>query len=159
MTYYVCVYAFPIPPPPLLSMVQLSLLLQYWRSRHHKTSPPRVVSDSLSMATGKNTPEYQTVLTLVENLRLAVRPNLVSLGGALMARGLISPENEPELRNTANTVAQRAARCVELVQEMIEQDASNYNLFIEVLESDKLQYRAILSKLQETYAAKRQQGS
>ena len=111
------------------------------------------------MASGKNTPEYQTVLALVQDLRLAVKPNLTTLGGPLIARRLISPNNEPELRNPANTAAQRAARCVELVQDVIEQDASNYHQFLKVLESDKVQYRAILPKLQETYAAKRQQGS
>ena len=108
------------------------------------------------MASGRNTPEYQTVLALVESVRLAVRPNLVTLGGALLARGLISSDNESSLRNQMLTEPHRAARCVELVQDMIEQDASNYQRFIEVLESDKFQYKTILSKLREKYAAKRQ---
>ena len=109
------------------------------------------------MAFGRNTPEYQTVVTHVESLRLAVRPNLVSLGGALIARELISPDNESSLRNQMFPVAQRAARFVELVQNKIEQDASNYHRFIEVLERDKIQYETILSRLQETYAIKRQE--
>ena len=111
------------------------------------------------MASGKNSPEYQTVLALVLDLRLAVKSHLTTLGGALLARGLISSDNESYLRNQMFTEAQRAARCVELVQDMIEQDASNFHRFIEVLESNKLQYKTILSKLQETYAAKQQEGS
>ena len=111
------------------------------------------------MASGNNTLEYQTVLALVEDLRLAVKRNLTTLGGALLARRLISRDNESYLRNEMITEAQRAARCVELVQDMIEQDASNYHRFIEVFESNKIQYKTILSKLQKTYAAKQQEGS
>ena len=110
------------------------------------------------MASGKNTPEYQTVLALVENLRLAVKPNLTTLSGALMARRLISPDNESDLRNQMIDESQRAAQCIKLVQDRIEQDASNYHLFIKVLENNKLEYNTILSKLQETYAAKQQRG-
>ena len=106
------------------------------------------------MASGKNTPEYQTVVELVETLRLAVKANLTTLGGALMSSGLISSDNESSLRNSNQSESQRAARCVELVQEMIEQDTSNYHQFIRVLESNKLQYKNILSRLQQTYAIK-----
>lgn len=100
---------------------------------------------------GKNTPEYLTVQELVNDIKLAIKPNLLTLGGQLEASRLITTDNNARLRNLMFTEAQRAAQCVQFIQDRIEEDASNYTKFYEVLMKDKMQNESILKKLHETY--------
>ena len=109
------------------------------------------------MTTGRGSPEYQTIRALTNDLRLAVRCDLLSLGGQLLAEGLISPDSEDSLRNMMQTEAKRAADCVNLITTKVEEDPQNYHTFLRVLQADFFQYKSILSKLQETYTKFRQQ--
>ena len=59
---------------------------------------------------GEDTVEYNTLIKLTSELRLAARSELISLTGAR-----ISLDNDIELRNTAHSEVERSARLVELV--------------------------------------------
>ena len=109
------------------------------------------------MAAGRASPEYRTMLALTNDLRLAVKCDLLSLGGQLLAEGLISPDNEDSLRNMMQTEAKRAADCVNLITTKVEEDPQYFHTFFRVLQADSFQYKSILSKLQQNYTKFTQQ--
>ena len=94
--------------------------------------------------------EYRTMIDLTRELRLAVRPELISLTGSLLAARLISLDNDIELRNTAHSEVERSARLVELVQNKVRQNPRHYHSFIGILQGNLDQYRDILSQLEHT---------
>ena len=104
------------------------------------------------------TVEYQTIISATSKLRTAVRGDLTSLSGCLLAKRLISTDNDSELRNTRTEIADRAARLVELIQQKVYLDPQNYTTFIEVLE-DSCQYSDILRFLSQIYSSLNTQGN
>ena len=106
-----------------------------------------------------NSPEYRTFMALTSDLNLAVRSNLISLGGALVACGLISPNDYDDLRNPMHSEATRAANLTALVSRKIQEASSNYHTFVSVLKQDYVQYNHILSKLNHKYAVECQQNN
>ena len=103
--------------------------------------------------------EYSTLIAITVDLRLAIRPHLVSLSGALLASRLISPDSEAELRDTVHSEAERAAKLVGLVQNKVRQNSRHYHTFIGILEgdNDSYVYSDILQKLEQTYHSHRQE--
>lgn len=98
------------------------------------------------------TAEYSTLLDLTNELRLAVRPELISLSGSLLALRLISPESEAKLRDTAaHSEVERSAKLVELVQKKVQLNPRHYHSFIGILQGNKDQYRDILQELNLQY--------
>ena len=67
-----------------------------------------------------------------------------------MSCGLISSENEPSIRNTMHSEAERAASCLELVQRRIEEDQCNFEQFLQILKLG-MKHQSILLKVQETH--------
>ena len=108
------------------------------------------------MASGRNTPEYLTIVSKTEDLRLALQYDLISIGGALMSCGFISPDQYSKLRNRMFTESERAADLVHWIQDKVAGNARSYHTFIEVLRQDTMQYSHILSSLQEMYSQKQQ---
>ena len=70
-----------------------------------------------------------------------------------MSCGLISSQNESSIRNTMHSEAERATYCLELVQNKIEEDKSNFELFIRVLQRDMTLHERILTKLHKSYTS------
>lgn len=107
-----------------------------------------------------NSPEYKTFAALNNDVNLAVRSNLVSVGGYLVSCGLISPDDYDSLRNRMHPESDRAADLVTLVLRKIQEDPGNYRKFVSVLERDRVQNNHILSKLNQEYEYQRnsQQG-
>ena len=104
--------------------------------------------------------EYRTMIDLTSELRLAVRPELISLTGSLLASRLISPDNDIELRDAAHSgEVERSARLVELVQNKVRQNPRHYHSFIGILQGNKDQYRDILQRLEQTYQEQRSHGN
>jgi hypothetical protein len=104
------------------------------------------------MAGGQDTPEFLTIVATTENLRLALQHDLVSIGGALVGRGLITPNQFGRLRNKMHSEAERASDLIQWIQERIQGgDIQTYHTFVEVLGQNPLQYTNILVILQETY--------
>ena len=103
---------------------------------------------------GENSSEYRTLVELTSQLRLAVKSDITSVSGELVSCGLISPDNDSELRNKMHSEADRAARLVELVQNKVLLDSQHYHTFIGILQSNwgKL-YSDILQKLDQTYSS------
>ena len=98
------------------------------------------------------TPEFRTIVTKTESLRLALQHHLVSVGGALVGRGIISPEQYARLRNKMHSEADRAADLIQWIQEEIQRgNIQIYHTFVEVLRQNPM-YAHILGTLQETYA-------
>ena len=99
----------------------------------------------------ENSAEYKTMIDLTSELRLAVRSELVTLTGSLLASRLISLDNDIELRNTAHSEVERSAKLVELVQNKVRQNPCHYHSFIGILQGNQDQYRDILQRLEHTY--------
>ena len=92
--------------------------------------------------------EYDTLHELTDALRLALKSSLINLSGALLAKYLILPTDDNELRNQKHSEAERSARLVELIQMKVQEDPQQYYTFIGVLEAQGRQYyAAILEKL------------
>ena len=87
-------------------------------------------------------------------LRAAVSNSLIQLSGYLLARGLITTDNDLELRNEMLSQASRAANLVELVQRRVQLDPQNYFKFINILKEDIAYYSDILRHLSEVYHSK-----
>lgn len=96
------------------------------------------------------TVEYQTLILCTPKLRTAASSDLTRLSGCLLAKGLISRDNDSELRNRHTEVADRAARLVELVQQKVNLDTQNYTKFIEILKEN--QFDDILKILSDSEA-------
>ena len=92
--------------------------------------------------------EYRTLIDLTSELRLAVRSELISLTGFLLASRLISLDNDIELRNTARSEVERSAKLVELIQTKVRQNPHHYHSFVGILQGNQDQYRDILQRLQ-----------
>ena len=108
------------------------------------------------MASGRNTPEYLTIVAKTEDLRLALQHDLISIGGSLMSCGFISPDQYSKLRNRMFTESERAADLVQWIQDKVAGSARSYDTFTGVLQQDTMQYSHILSTLQQTYIQKQQ---
>ena len=106
---------------------------------------------------GEGTAEYSTLISLTRELRVAIRPELISLTGALLASRLISLDNDIELRNTTHSEVERSARLVELVQNKAQQNPHHYHSFIGILQGNQDQYRDILQRLERTYQELKQE--
>ena len=99
----------------------------------------------------ENSAEYRTMIDLTSELRLAVRSELVTLTGSLLASRLISLDNDIEMRNTARSEVERSAKLVELIQNKVRQNPRHYHSFIGILQGNQDQYRDILQRLEQTY--------
>jgi hypothetical protein len=82
-------------------------------------------------------------------LRNAVSNNLVPLSGCLLSKGLISRDNDSELRHKYTVNADRAAKLVEIIQGKVQLDHQNYNKFVDILEREG-DYDDILKTLSKT---------
>ena len=87
--------------------------------------------------TSTATVEYKTLISCTPKLRTAVSNDLIRLSGCLLAKELISIDNDSEFGNRYTEVADRAARLVELVQQKVYLDTQNYTKFIEVLKENQ----------------------
>ena len=100
---------------------------------------------------GEGSKEYLTFIQCTQDLRLAVRSHLLSLGASLIAKHVITPDQEEELRNHHHSVGDRAATLIKLVQDKVRQDPKYYHIFMDILGKDLSQNRGILEILRNTY--------
>ena len=101
-----------------------------------------------------NSAEYRTLKKHTVDLRLAVKSDLVGLGGTLFASDLITKVDCDNLTNQSISKDNHAAKVVGLIQDKVEQDPRNYHTFISALEKDSSHYNAILQTLNKTYSGK-----
>ena len=105
----------------------------------------------ITLESGENSAEYRVLLTCGPTLNVAVRGDLITLRGGLLAVGLITPENNAEIGNRMFTEAQRADRLMELVRLSVQNNPQNYHKFIRILGQNSACYGHILKQLQEVY--------
>lgn len=82
------------------------------------------------------TEEYETLRALVPELRDAVGLHLVPLSGHLFAKGLITEDQEIELRNESKSKASRAADLVSMMMNKVKLDPTYFQKFIDILRSN-----------------------
>ena len=103
-----------------------------------------------------DTPEYKAFVACTNDICLAVRNSLITVGGSLLACGLIAANENSMLVMSAIPVGERAAKLVsEFVLTKIQADSGNYHKFVAVLEQDRMQYNNILSILKKEYKKQR----
>ena len=88
-------------------------------------------------------------------LKAAVKNHLVWLSGHLLARRMISDNNNSDLMNGNITDYIRAAQLVQLVQDKVAQNPEHYHVFVEILENDKnnMVFKDVLKTLKEKYGS------
>jgi hypothetical protein len=95
--------------------------------------------------------KHQTMIKCTVELRTAVTKHLDTLSGHLLAKGLITTENDDRLRNTYTPEANRAAELVAIIQGKVKQNHQNYDTFVDTLtEADSDYYSDILKTLSKT---------
>ena len=87
-----------------------------------------------------DTQEYTALKELVPQLRLAIQPSLVTLSGHLLAKGLITDEEEAELRNESKSKQNRAADLISMVLNKVKLDPTHFKIFIDVLKNSGAPY-------------------
>ena len=97
--------------------------------------------------------EYETIKYHTADLQLAVKMDLIYLGGELVSAGLITPDQNREIRNHCTPLEERAADLVYFVQVRVQQHPRYYHDFISVLEKNYSLYggKFTVEKLHETY--------
>ena len=98
-----------------------------------------------------NTPEYRTIVQCTPELTAAVKDDLTSLSGELLAAGLIAEDNAANLGNQFIDKAQRAARLLEYVRNRVSLDPDNYHSFVRLLEKRRDDHKDILKILDEKF--------
>ena len=100
-----------------------------------------------------DSPEYEAMKDCVPRLRLAVKGDLVTISGELLAARLISEDKEASLRNKMIDEGERAAEMVSLIMDKVREDRGNYHVFLEILKQDHLRgrYQSIIGKLEEKF--------
>ena len=95
-----------------------------------------------------NTPEYRTIIQCTPELTTALKHDLVSLSGELLAAGLISDDNHAAVCNGG---ANRASQLVGFLRNRVYLDAANYHSFIRVLTQREDDHKYILQILHKKY--------
>ena len=98
-----------------------------------------------------NSIEYNCMLDCTPELRRSVEPNLLSLCADLLAFRLINDDKEKSLRNKSVDEPDRAAELVSLVVHKVQENPSNYHVFMDILKKDERRYNTIISQLEKEY--------
>lgn len=99
------------------------------------------------------TPEFETVRLLANDLKLALQGDLTSVSLSLQGTdpALLTPDNVSEVTNTARSEPERAVRLVTLIQTRIKSNPKCYHTLIGVLQENTVYYSDILKKLDKTF--------
>ena len=99
------------------------------------------------MAQARDYNVYFTLQEYVPDIRTAVKANLTQLSGALLAKHLISSENDVKLRDRAQNEEDRAADLVTLVMDQVKLNPDNYKTFVDILKESGPHFRHIIQRL------------
>ena len=94
-----------------------------------------------------NSPEFRTIIQCTPELTTALKNDLVSLSGELLAAGLIADDNAATLNNQFVGAAHRAAELVGFMRNRVMLDTNNYLSFIKVLQLRQDDHKSILEIL------------
>ena len=100
-----------------------------------------------------NSPEYNSIVDCIPELRRSVKRNIISLCGELLRARLINENKEESLRNTVREEADRAADLVSLLTNEVREDPENYHKFLAILKKDEWRYKTVIVLMEESYEA------
>jgi hypothetical protein len=98
-----------------------------------------------------NSVEHRTIIQCTPELTTALKNDLVSLSGELLAAGLIADDNASALTNQFIGAANRAAQLMGFVRNRVLLDTKNYLSFIKVLQLRQDDHKSILEILDKKY--------
>ena len=108
-----------------------------------------------------STAEYNTILSLLNDLRLAVQNDLLNLSLELQGTDpmILTPDNADKVNNMARTVsdATASAELMSLVRTKVQSNPQCYHALVGVLEKNAENYKYILEKLKKTLEEKRKE--
>ena len=93
--------------------------------------------------------EYQRIVQLGPELRVAIQDHLDGLSVLLLSAGLISDDNAAELTNKAHTSAHRAVKALEFIRNRVKLSSENYYTFVKALKDDKENWSKEILKIRE----------
>ena len=109
-----------------------------------------------------STPEFATIVSLSNDLRLAVQDDLLELSLRLQSSQppILNQDNAAEVTNTMVAAPERAGKLVGYITNRVRADPRCYHALVKVFEANTPYYKHILGKLSETFASlKRQEGT
>ena len=95
--------------------------------------------------------EYETLKSNVEELKLAIRPQVNKLGAKLVAARLVSNVMFKIISTSSASESVCATGVLELMEQKVQLNPQCYHTFVAVLLDDEVQFGSILQKLQDTY--------
>ena len=95
--------------------------------------------------------EFRTIVQCTPKLVDALKDDLSSLSGELLAEGLINSDNEAALRNQSHNPADRAAHLAGFIRNRVKVDPGSYAVFIETLKKRETDHKSLLKILDRKY--------
>lgn len=95
--------------------------------------------------------EFKTLLLHRETINIAIRNNLISLGAALVASGIISPENFKSLYGPSSSSDVHADMFISWILEGVKMEPQRYHVLCRVLLRNWVGYDGLLCCLFKTY--------
>ena len=98
-----------------------------------------------------NSVQYRTILQCTDKLKNALKDDLDTISGELLADALISDDNEIALRNTSVPASSRVADLVQYVRTKVQIEPEKYHVFIQTLTKRKDDHQSIIKILSQKY--------
>ena len=95
--------------------------------------------------------KHQKIITLGPKLRVAFQDHLTSLSELFLSVGLIGVDNIAAVTNKSISAPDRAAQLLGFVRTKIKLDDDNYDIFVEVLQSDQSAHCKEILKIRESF--------
>ena len=130
--------------------------LQHTSYGRRKNSEFQVLTVDTKEREMSNSPEYNCIVDCTRELRRSAKLNLLSLCAELLAARLINEDKERSLRNRNVDEADRAAELVSLVAIKVQEDPTNYHVFVAILKKDEQQYKTVVTLLEKTYKSRKE---
>ena len=111
-----------------------------------------LLSSCKSDVPNRNSPEYRTIVKCTPALELALKDDLDTLSGELLAANLITSDQADKITDPRlDGVEHRASEMVALIMDKVALDTKNYRSFIDVLERRHKDHKEILKILHKKY--------
>lgn len=99
----------------------------------------------------KNSREYRALISANDKLVKVAKNNITSLSVQLTADGLINQEQQRrvrDIREARGDALNSAAELITLVTDKVEEDVSNYSVFLKILQKERSTYKMVLEDLE-----------
>jgi hypothetical protein len=101
---------------------------------------------------GEDTAEYQIVLNCGDEIKTAIKNNLVDIVDRAVSKVLITPDNGGQLKNKYHPEFDRASKFWDLLLSKVKDHERNYGVFVnDVLGGNRRFYCDIIDRLKSEY--------